>query len=113
MSSKKAPNPIGLPPEKLRWRCDPASVPFASTKDAPIVEGELGQDRALRALQMGVELTAPAGSRFRAAKPTPSRKKWNPESNSSAAASRKFSKANRSSAKKPASSSASPSAKKN
>src|ERR1700723_666594 len=64
MSSKKAPNPIGLPPEKLRWRCDPASVPFASTKDAPIVEGELGQDRALRALQMGVELTAPGYNLF-------------------------------------------------
>src|SRR6202167_5243365 len=64
MSSKKAPNPIGLPPEKLRWRCDPATVPFASTKDAPIVEGELGQERALRALQMGLELTAPGYNLF-------------------------------------------------
>src|SRR6202050_2339429 len=64
MSSKKAPNPIGLPPEKLRWRCDPATVPFASTKDAPVVEGELGQDRALRALQVGVELTAPGYNLF-------------------------------------------------
>src|ERR1700691_2234178 len=64
MSSKKAPNPIGLPPEKLRWRCDPATVPFASTKDAPVVEGELGQERALRALQMGLELTAPGYNVF-------------------------------------------------
>src|SRR5271156_4349191 len=64
MSTKTAPNPVGLPPEKLRWRCDPATVPFASTKNAPIVEGELGQDRALRALQMGVELTAPGYNLF-------------------------------------------------
>src|SRR6202046_2950162 len=64
MSTKKAPNPTGLPPEKLRWRCDPATVPFASTKEAPIVEGELGQDRPLRALQMGVELTAPGYNLF-------------------------------------------------
>src|ERR1700675_2839749 len=64
MSTKTAPNPIGLPPEKLRWRCDPATVPFASTKDAPVVEGELGQERALRALQMGVELTAPGYNLF-------------------------------------------------
>src|SRR5271168_12619 len=64
MSTKTAPNPVGLPPEKLRWRCDPATVPFASTKNAPIVEGELGQDRALRALQMGVELNAPGYNLF-------------------------------------------------
>ena len=39
-------------------------MPFASTRDAPIVEGELGQERALRALQMGVELTAPGYNLF-------------------------------------------------
>jgi lon-related putative ATP-dependent protease len=64
MSTKTAQNPTGLPPEKLRWRCDPATVPFNSTKDAPVVEGELGQERALRALQMGVELTAPGYNLF-------------------------------------------------
>jgi predicted ATP-dependent protease len=58
MSIKSASNHAGLPPEKLRWRCEPASVPFVTSKEAPYVEGELGQDRALRALQMGVELTA-------------------------------------------------------
>ncbi len=58
MSEKKSSIPSGLPPEKLRWQCDAASVPFATTADAPLVSGEMGQERALRALQMGVELTA-------------------------------------------------------
>ncbi|MGB8849382.1 MAG: AAA family ATPase [Candidatus Acidiferrales bacterium] len=58
MSEKKSSIPSGLPPEKLRWQCDVASVPFATTADAPLVSGEMGQERALRALQMGVELTA-------------------------------------------------------
>ncbi|MGC1582200.1 MAG: ATP-binding protein, partial [Candidatus Acidiferrales bacterium] len=58
MSEKKSSIPSGLPPEKLRWQCDVASVPFATTAAAPLVSGEMGQERALRALQMGVELTA-------------------------------------------------------
>ena len=47
-----------LPPEKLRWRCDPASVPFQTTAEIEPVSGDIGQERALRALRMGVELTA-------------------------------------------------------
>jgi predicted ATP-dependent protease len=53
-----------LAPEKLRWRCDPASVPFATTAEADLVESEMGQDRAMRALRMGVELTAPGYNIF-------------------------------------------------
>ena len=64
MSEKPSSNRVGLPPEKLRWRCDPERVPFATTSDAPLVEGEMGQERALRALQMGVELTAPGYNLF-------------------------------------------------
>ena len=47
-----------LPPEKLRWRCDPASIPFETTAEIEPVSGDMGQERALRALRMGVELTA-------------------------------------------------------
>jgi len=47
-----------LPPEKLRWRCDPAQIPFETTADIEPLSGDFGQDRALRALRMGVELTA-------------------------------------------------------
>jgi ATP-dependent Lon protease len=53
-----------LPPEKLRWRCDPARVPFETTAEAPPVDGEIGQERAIRALRMGVEINAPGYNVF-------------------------------------------------
>ncbi|HKS80151.1 MAG TPA: AAA family ATPase [Candidatus Acidoferrales bacterium] len=58
MSKKPDPNHQGLPPEKLRWRCDPSTIPFQSTSEIEPVSGDFGQDRAIRALKMGVELTA-------------------------------------------------------
>src|SRR3984957_6935029 len=54
----------GLPPEKLRWRCDPATIPFATTAEAEPVKELLGQERAYRALKMGVELNAPGFNIF-------------------------------------------------
>ena len=53
-----------LPPEKLRWRCDPVRIPFETTDQAEPIEGPVGQDRALRALKMGVELAAPGYNVF-------------------------------------------------
>jgi lon-related putative ATP-dependent protease len=47
-----------LPPDKLRWRCDPSSIPFETTAAAEPISHDLGQERALRALRMGVELNA-------------------------------------------------------
>jgi predicted ATP-dependent protease len=58
MTTNSKPKHAGLPPEKLRWRCDPASIPYASTDEIEPVSGDIGQERALRALKMGVELTA-------------------------------------------------------
>ena len=58
MVKKSAPKHDSLPPEKLRWQCDPASIPFNTTAEIDPVSGDMGQDRALRALRMGVELTA-------------------------------------------------------
>ncbi len=52
------PNHACLPPQKLRWRCDPASIPFETTAEIEPISGDIGQERALRALRMGVELTA-------------------------------------------------------
>jgi len=45
-----------LPPDKLRWRCEPSRLPFETTAQAELREGFIGQERALRALKMGVEL---------------------------------------------------------
>src|ERR1700737_5077288 len=53
-----------LPPEKLRWRCEPARLPFETTAQAELREGFIGQERALRALKMGVELSAPGDNVF-------------------------------------------------
>ncbi len=64
MATKSATPPIELPPEKLRWRCDPARIPYETTAQAEPIEGPIGQDRALRALKMGVELAAPGYNVF-------------------------------------------------
>src|SRR6202048_394542 len=53
-----------LPPEKLRWRCEPSRLPFETTAQAEPREGFVGQERALRALKMGVELSAPGYNVF-------------------------------------------------
>src|SRR5271155_3233102 len=62
----KSPNSkySSLPPEKLRWHCDPARIPFETTADVEPNHGDMGQERALRALRMGVELTAPGYNLF-------------------------------------------------
>ena len=49
---------------KLRWRCELSRVPFETTAQAPRREGFVGQERALRALKMGVELSAPGYNVF-------------------------------------------------
>jgi ATP-dependent Lon protease len=64
MATEPMTLPVGLPAEKLRWRCDPDSIPFATTADAEPVKELLGQERAFRALKMGVELNAPGFNIF-------------------------------------------------
>jgi predicted ATP-dependent protease len=53
-----------LSPDKLRWRCDLSRIPFETTAQAQKREGFVGQERALRALKMGVELSAPGYNVF-------------------------------------------------
>ena len=53
-----------LPSAKLRWRCDLSRIPFETTAQAELREGFIGQERALRALKMGVELSAPGYNVF-------------------------------------------------
>ncbi len=58
MAPKDNSRPSSLPPEKLRWRCDPACIPFESTAEIEPVATDIGQDRPQRALRMGVEMSA-------------------------------------------------------
>jgi hypothetical protein len=53
-----------LPVSKLRWRCELSRIPFETTAQAELREGFIGQERALRALKMGVELSAPGYNVF-------------------------------------------------
>src|SRR6202161_330000 len=61
---KPAAEHAELAPTKLRWRCDLSRIPFETTAQAELREGFIGQDRALRALKMGVELSAPGYNVF-------------------------------------------------
>jgi lon-related putative ATP-dependent protease len=58
VAKNSKPQPASLTPEKLRWRCDPARIPFETTAEIEPLAADLGQERALRALRMGVEMTA-------------------------------------------------------
>jgi ATP-dependent Lon protease len=64
LNAKPAAPHAELPSAKLRWRCDLARIPFESTAQAEPREGFIGQERALRALKMGVELSAPGYNVF-------------------------------------------------
>ncbi len=48
-----------LKPEDLRWTCDPDALEFDSTVDIEPIEGILGQERALKAIKLGVDLRSP------------------------------------------------------
>ena len=45
-----------VPIARLRWRCDPESLPFASTDDVAPEAGLIGQERARKALLLGMEI---------------------------------------------------------
>ena len=48
-----------IPLQKLRWRCDPESLPFETTDELTPLEEIIGQERAQKALALGVELVKP------------------------------------------------------
>jgi len=53
-----------LSAEKLRWHCDPASLPFETTEEVEPLPGVVGQDSAVAALQFGLESGAPGQNIF-------------------------------------------------
>src|SRR6202049_1199417 len=64
MATKPAIRITELPAKKLPWRGEPARIPYETTAQAEPIEGPVGQDRALRALRMGIELAAPGYNIF-------------------------------------------------
>ncbi len=61
---KSAPPYKPLDPSELSWTCDPEIFEFESTKNLEPVEGIIGQERALKALRLGVDLRAPGYNIF-------------------------------------------------
>lgn len=59
-----APSYEPLSPSELTWTCDPEIFEFESTKNLEPVEGIIGQERALKALRLGVDLYAPGYNIF-------------------------------------------------
>src|SRR6202451_4880919 len=61
---KPAAEHAELAPTKLPRRCELPRIPFETTAQGELREGFIGQERALRALKMGVELSAPGYNVF-------------------------------------------------
>jgi ATP-dependent Lon protease len=55
-SYKKATTHKPLPLRELRWQCDPKSLGVRTTEDVAASREIIGQDRALRALRVGLEI---------------------------------------------------------
>ncbi|HEY6009273.1 MAG TPA: Lon-like protease helical domain-containing protein, partial [Geobacteraceae bacterium] len=49
-----AENRFRLPVEKLRWECDPSQFDFTTTDDLPVLEGSIGQERALKSIDFSL-----------------------------------------------------------
>jgi len=43
-----------VPPEELTWHCDPAQFEFETTAELKCLEGTIGQDRAVTAIEFGL-----------------------------------------------------------
>lgn len=55
----RAPDRSGLPVERLCWRCDGDALGFKDTSKVTPLRDIMGQDRAIEALRLGVELDSP------------------------------------------------------
>ena len=49
---------FAVPVEKLRWRCDAGLFKFECTKDLPVLDEFVGQERAIRAIEFGLNMPA-------------------------------------------------------
>ncbi len=60
----KLPKHRELKPAELRWKCDPNILKFDSTEEVEPIEGILGQNRALKAIRLGVDIKSPGYNIF-------------------------------------------------
>jgi predicted ATP-dependent protease len=51
-------------PERLRWFCDPAELPFETTEELKPLNGAIGQERGVEALEFGLEIESPGFNLF-------------------------------------------------
>ena len=58
-----------MPPERLRWFCDPAELPFETTERLRPQDGAIGQERGIAALEFGLEMESPGFNLFVAGPP--------------------------------------------
>ncbi|OQA41002.1 MAG: hypothetical protein BWY52_02712 [Chloroflexi bacterium ADurb.Bin325] len=56
--------PAELTADQLRRHYDPAQLPYASTADAPDLDGIIGQERATRAIEFGLDIPYPGFNVF-------------------------------------------------
>lgn len=47
---------LRLPAEKLIERCDKSLFPFTTTEELPLLEGIIGQERAVKAMTFGLKV---------------------------------------------------------
>ncbi len=64
MAYRKAARHTKLKPEELRWICDPELFESESTCDIKPIEGIIGQERAIKAIKLGVDLRSPGYNIF-------------------------------------------------
>lgn len=64
VTSRTAPVHPELDPADLRWYCPEDAIPAETTEGIEPIEGIIGQDRALKALKLGVELYSPGYNIF-------------------------------------------------
>ncbi len=55
----KLPSFKEVPPEELRWKCDPETIGFETTKECKYGRQIIGQDRAIKSISMGLEIDSP------------------------------------------------------
>jgi len=53
---KKATDFKELTPDKLRWKLVPEKIPYQTTDECELCEGIIGQERALKAIQTGLDI---------------------------------------------------------